>query len=471
MNKEINTKLNESDSETQIGLRDIIAILIRRRYVVLGVVIPIVLMSFLGAMRSTDFAVANAKVMIEGRSIADPRFGRKTVDYDVMMSSAKQLAISMPVAELAAEVLWDSTLILEQEDQEFVGFANRKQLRIELMNGIDAGQVGESNILEIEFTHLNSFFALLAVDAMTDAYIIFNMKNQQNTHALDYYTEQIEDLQSEIDSLMSMRADIFTEAGYTNLNSNSTAGIGHIKSMEYKYFTTKSDRVGLEARIRSIKSIIKINDEFVPALTLGENQTILNNRSTLDKARIKLAELRSSYTEESVWVQRQVELVAFAKSQLITARDAFVQDLEIELDGILEMEKSLESSVAIQKADLVGYPEVERQVSSLNMRIDTQRDLLETLQMKRGEVRLSAESDLRISNITKLDKPTLISAVAGGRKFIYVILAGILGLALGLVAAMFVENQDHRIYDSRQAAKLLGLPVLGSVSQIKKLKQ
>ncbi len=105
------------------------------------------------------------------------------------------------------------------------------------------------------------------------------------------------------------------------------------------------------------------------------------------------------------------------------------------------------------------------------MRIDTQRDLLETLQMKRGEVRLSAESDLRISNITKLDKPTLSSSIAGGRKFIYVILAGILGLALGLVAAMFIENQDHRIYDSRQAAKLLGLPVLGSVSQIKKLKK
>ncbi len=306
---------------------------------------------------------------------------------------------------------------------------------------------------------------------MTDAYINFNMKNQQNSHALDYYTEQINDLQSEIDSLMSMRADIFTEAGYTNLNSNSTAGIGHIKSMEYKFLTTRSSRVGLETRIESIKSAIKKNDEFVPALTAGENQTLIGNRNALDLAKIKLAEIRSSYTEESVWVQRQIELVAFAKSQLILARDAYIQDLEIELDGMLEMEKSLQSAVVFQKADLIGYPEVERQVSSLDMRINTQRDLLETLQMKRGEVRLSAESDLRISNITKLDKPTLASSVAGGRKFIYVVLAGILGLALGLVAAMFVENQDHRIYDSRQAAKLLGLPVLGSVSQIKKLKK
>jgi uncharacterized protein involved in exopolysaccharide biosynthesis len=471
VNTEINSKLSDANSDTQIGLRDIIAILIRRRYVVLGVVIPIVLMSLFGAMRSTDIAIANAKVMIEGKSIADPRFGRKTVDYDVMMSSAKQLAISMPVAELAAEVLWDSTLVLEQEDREFIGFANKKQLRIELMGGVDAGQVGESNVLEIEFTHLNTFFALLAVDAITDAYINLNMKNQQNSHALDYYTEQITDLQTEIDSLMFMRAEIFTEAGYTNLNSNSTAGIGHIKSMEYKYYTTKSDRVGLEARIRSIKAAIKKNEEFVPALTLGENQTILGNRSALDKARIELAELRSSYTEESVWVQRQIELVSFAKEQLIIARDAFVQDLEIEKAGILEMEKSLESAVAIQKADLIGYPEVERLVSSLNMRIDTQRDLLETLQMKRGEVRLSAESDLRISNITKLDKPTLTSNIAGGRKFIYVILAGILGLALGLVAAMFVENQDHRIYDSRQAVQMLGVPVLGTVSQISKTKK
>jgi uncharacterized protein involved in exopolysaccharide biosynthesis len=470
MNSEINTQLDHG-RESQLGPRDIIAILIRRRYVVIGVIVPIVLMSLAGAMKSSDISVSNAKVMIEGKSIADPRFGRKTVDYDVMMSSAKQLAISMPVAQLATEVLWDSTLVLEKEDPKFIGFANKKQLRSTLMRGIDAEQIGESNVLEIEFTHLNPYFSLLAVGAMTDAYINFNMHNQQNTRALDYYTEQITNLQSEIDSLMGQRAEIFNNAGYTTLKSDMTASIGHINSVQYKYFTARSERIGLQERIKSIKIAIKNDEEFVPALTYGENQTLLGNRSNLDKAKMKLTELRSLYTEESVWVKRQVEIVEYLKGELIKARDAFVQDMDIELGGLTEVENSLGSAVETQKAELIGFPNVEKKVSSLNMRIDTQRDLLETLQMKRGEVRLSAESDLRISNITKLDKPQLTSRIAGGRRFIYVFLAGILGLVLGIITAIFVDNQDNRIYDRRQAAQLLGVPVLGSINQLAKLKK
>lgn len=343
---------------------------------------------------------------------------------------------------------------------------SRGQLRNALKSGIEAIQVGESNILELKFVHINPYFAVISVGAMTDAYINFNVSNVQNTRALDYYTEQIEELSSEIDSLMIRRADIFTDAGYTTLKSNMSAGISHIKGLEYSYFTTYSDRVALASRIKTIKEQIKENDEFVPSIQQGDNESLVGAKSNLDRQRLELAKLRKSYTEDSIWVQRQQELVQFAKQELKAAQNNYISDLEVSFQQIEKKEEALKEAVDIQKADLVGYPEVERQVASLDMRIDTQRDLLETLQMKRGEVKLSAESDLRISNITRLDKPQLISNVTGGKKIIYIIMAGIVGLALGLVMALFVENQDDRIYDNRQASQLLGIPVLGSIAQI-----
>jgi len=103
-------------------------------------------------------------------------------------------------------------------------------------------------------------------------------------------------------------------------------------------------------------------------------------------------------------------------------------------------------------------------VESLDLQISTRQDLMETLQIKRGEVRLKAGSDQRISSLLLLNTPTLSMRVGGSKKFLYIGIAIVFAFTLGLIVAIFVDNQDHRIYDSRQAAQVLDVPVLGAVS-------
>jgi capsular polysaccharide biosynthesis protein len=55
--------------------------------------------------------------------------------------------------------------------------------------------------------------------------------------------------------------------------------------------------------------------------------------------------------------------------------------------------------------------------------------------------------------------------VAGSKKMLYLLLATLFGLALGLLAALFAENQDHRLYEKRQVQQYLELPVLGSITR------
>ena len=94
----------------------------------------------------------------------------------------------------------------------------------------------------------------------------------------------------------------------------------------------------------------------------------------------------------------------------------------------------------------------------------TQLDLLESLHLKRGEVRLKAESDQRVSSVVSLNDPSINFDVAGSKKIIFLMISGILGLVLGSVAALLVDAQDHRIHDRRQAEQYLELPVLGAIS-------
>ena len=114
---------------------------------------------------------------------------------------------------------------------------------------------------------------------------------------------------------------------------------------------------------------------------------------------------------------------------------------------------------------MAEYPEIARQIKSIDVTIETQMDLLELMQTKRGEVRLKSATDSRVSNIVPLNKPTISGFVIGSKKAIYLSLATIFGLVLGLIAALFIDSQDHRIFDKYQVQEYLELPVLGSISK------
>ena len=101
--------------------------------------------------------------------------------------------------------------------------------------------------------------------------------------------------------------------------------------------------------------------------------------------------------------------------------------------------------------------------AALDQRISGLKKLMDNLQHKRGEVRMSANSDVRISDVLVIEEPVLDAPVGRGRKMLYLIISVVLAVAMGLVAAFFVESNDHRIYDRRRAELYLEVPVLGSL--------
>jgi uncharacterized protein involved in exopolysaccharide biosynthesis len=187
-------------------------------------------------------------------------------------------------------------------------------------------------------------------------------------------------------------------------------------------------------------------------------------KDTLDRAIIELARLRVQYTEDSHFVQRQKELIDRSRTELHRERQRYIEDLRIELAEAREKEASLEKALAGMRKDLENYPEVERQIQSLDMQIAARGDLLESLFLKQGEVRLKAWTDIRISNIVPLDEPRINMRVAGSKKVLYLILASIFAVVLGFLSALFIENQDHRIFQKNQAEQALQIPVLGTIS-------
>lgn len=453
--------------QQQAGVRELLAVVIRRRWIILGVALPIILIATIGTLRSSDVVTAGARVMILARQPESPTFEQANVDYTMLMSSSAQMAMSMPVAVKAAQALQDSLPLLRDLHSSLVQVSNPERLRDVLLEGVDCSQVGESNVLHIAFRHTSPRFALMAVGAITHAYIDFNVETQQNMKALDYYDEQISAVETEVDSLMSKRAGFRHDAGYSALAANAQAGISQIFSLQQDLIRARSRREGLQAKLAGLVAAVAADPNYVPSFKTSESMILVGLKNRYEDLSAKLEEMRVQYTDDSEWVVRQRALIEEARSAFQRERDSYIQDMRIEYAEAVKAEDTFLQAMTQLQSMVANYPQIEARVEALDMRVSTQRELLKSLQLKRGEVRMKALSDQRISSVVLLDQPVIDSTVARGKKMLYLSLASVFAVVLGFISALFVENQDHRIHDRRRAEQFLEVPVLGAVSEVR----
>jgi uncharacterized protein involved in exopolysaccharide biosynthesis len=445
--------------EAQFDLKRFIAIIIRRRWLILAIALPIIFMVTFGTMKTSSSVTAGTLIMVETRQPENPFFSQRVVNDDVVMSTAAQIGMSIPVAEKAAVLLADSIPVLRDEDPLLIDLEEGEDLVGRLIESVDCGPVGESNVLNLTFTHPSPRFALAAVTALSEGFVQFNIERQQNPSAVSYYTDQIRQVQAEVDSIMKLKSEVLDDAGMVAFSNSAQGTILHIRTMEQELFRVRSARRGIEGRLDKLKDTIAQDPEYYPS-----DERFVMLKVNYETLLAELSKLRAKYKDDSVWVQRQYELISDASASLKRERDAYIAELEIELADVIAKEEAFLEAVETQSASLDVYPQVLRRTESFDLQINSRRDLLESLQMKRGEVRLKAGSDQRISSLVQLNQPTISSRIGGSKKLLYIGVAVVFSLILGLIVAIFVDNQDHRIYDRRQASQMLDVPVLGALS-------
>ncbi|MBK7046984.1 MAG: hypothetical protein IPH48_10830 [bacterium] len=234
----------ETSLRQGVDVREILEIVIRRKWVILAIAAPIILLSIVGTLRSADVVTASARVLIEGDQPDQltNRIGR--MDYDEVMATAAQIGMSIPVAELAAAALVDSMPGLAMSDPNFAGAVSAQDLRDALLGGVDCGQVGESRILRISFTDANPRFSIMAVEALMEAFMEYSVESVRNHRAIGYFEEQIAIVQAEIDDLMRQRASVLNESGYSTFKISAQAESNYSGVVDLDYQRAKSRRLG-----------------------------------------------------------------------------------------------------------------------------------------------------------------------------------------------------------------------------------
>jgi len=451
-------------SEDRMDLRSLVEVLIRRRWIILLVAMPVILVATIGTLRTAQMYLARTTMAIEVAGPQSPSFGRGPVNYDMVLSAAAELVMSVPVAAKAALALADSLPALQQRyPKVFARVLTVADLQDVLHGGVNSRHVGESNLISLNFTHATQGFALMGAGALADAFIDFNSYSKRISPAVEYYAEQIAVTQAEIDTLIAQRTKVLQATGLLGVQADLRVSFEQVRGLEGQYFQARSRREGMEARLRGLEQAIAADPDFVPTVGSAEAASLNRLKGELDTRVARLTTLRQSYRDDSVFIQRELRQLDELRGEIDRERSRYLQTLRVNLAEARSVERSFLDASQSQTQNLDAYPEVRGQIENLDLRIDGLRRFMQNLQQKHGEVRLIADGDLRISDVMLIEEPVLDVPVGRGRRILYLLISVVLAVALGLVVAFFVESNDHRIYDRRRAELYLEVPVLGSL--------
>ncbi len=113
---------------------------------------------------------------------------------------------------------------------------------------------------------------------------------------------------------------------------------------------------------------------------------------------------------------------------------------------------------------VAALPSAYRRITMLDAQIAAKSEFLEGIQIKSGEVRLAQMADERVSRLTRITEPEIVSVISEARKFAFFGALAVFGLALGVLVGVVVDRGDQRIHDARVLSEAVDVPVLGSIS-------
>ncbi|HBB89831.1 MAG TPA: hypothetical protein DC047_19670 [Blastocatellia bacterium] len=327
---------------------------------------------------------------------------------------------------------------------------------------VDVEQVKKTYLIDLRATHTDPVVATKVVNAMADAFALWNMevKTKTNTVAGSYLQKRIAELQSQIRSGEEQLVNYAQSHEILSLDASQNTVVERLAGLNKELLEAENDRGLAEAAFRTSK---------LPGATEASaevsDKQIAELKTRLGELRQKRAQLLLTDTEESPEVKDATQQIATLEKQLADTRGSAKQiittNLEVNYRKAVEREKTLRDSFNKQRGETVAQNQAAINYNILKQEIETNKGLLAGLMQR------SKENDVTMAgtpnNIHVVDYAAIPKGPVGPRRMQAVTLAMMLATAFGIALALFLEYLDDTVKDSRDIESGLRLPSLAVI--------
>jgi uncharacterized protein involved in exopolysaccharide biosynthesis len=230
------------------------------------------------------------------------------------------------------------------------------------------------------------------------------------------------------------------------------------------------ERETQEATLDTIRRrLAEAPDLLVPVQELDKAATFSDLRRRLAEKKTELAVLRGRYLPDHPLVAQQEELVSLLEKDLVKEIDTQMAAREGEIEALRGHEEALRRAIRELLDDMNRIPRYLPIIRQIEKEIDNTADLYELVGTKMVDTQISETEDQRMVNAKVLSPATVSLSFVQQRKSLFAVFAALLGLSLGLALAFLLEGLDHTMRTPDDVELNLGVPLLGSIPEMKRL--
>jgi succinoglycan biosynthesis transport protein ExoP len=441
-------------SARQATLREFVAVLFRRRALVLGLfVVVTVTVAALTLSAPVSYTSSGRVLVYRGER-------QSALNTTRMFYGEWESELGSEVARARSSEVFERTRQVLKRRAEKSGHPAPKFDP----TAVDVEVLGRSDVLGIGYSDLDPDVAHQVCDALITAYLEVR-QSPPIGRPESFFEAELQNLDFEIERRMHEREAIGSSSGVTSTIEQGRAWSSQLASMEQKRAETAADLA--EAR-QALETMLEMQKHSDLDVTNVDGRT--GNATALDALRLRIvdqqgriATLRERYRDDSPEVQN-------ASSTLATLQAL----LRKEIDGALQMARSRidlhQSRLDALDQDLV---ELRRRMNSLpsnQRRLDDIDAEIKTLRMRYDDY-AQARDMARINSNTSQGLNVVLLNPAGpglaghARDWVRLALAPAFSLVVGIGLAFFIDGLDLTVRTSAQAEEYLEAPVLATLSE------
>ncbi|MBA3042905.1 MAG: polysaccharide biosynthesis tyrosine autokinase [Rhizobiaceae bacterium] len=337
-----------------------------------------------------------------------------------------------------------------------------------LQSNVSVSPVRGSRLVAIGYDNPNPVVAARIANGFAENFIQSNLdrKFESSSYAREFLEERIAQTKERLESAERQLVAYAANQQIINVGepSEGAGGGGATESLTSNNLVainnalarTRAERVAAEERWRSART-----SELMTLPEVLQNpsiQRLTEQRAVLDaEYQQKLSIYQPDYPE-MVRLKAQIEE---ADGQIQTIAGNIRSSIRSQYEIAANQERSLQAQVNGLTGDVLDLRDRSIQYNILQRELDTTRTLYEGLLQRYKEVGVTG--GVTANNISIVDLATPPREPSKPDLLLNMALAALLGLGLGVLAALVLEALDETVATPDDVEKKLGVPVLGVV--------
>ena len=508
--------------EEELDIRQYLAVLLRRKWVILAVVSVVLFTSVLYVFTQVPLYKATATVEISSvkpnvtpfrDSYGRPQYWYQARDFiesqiDVLKSRAlalkvverldlenhpeyfqvpkKRFSFLNPITLAGKVVGWVrrmvggvlNTIFATQErfpnrisgrggSLERTPLSEKERLAQMIREGLEARPIRRgSNVIAISFVSPRPDVAAKIVNATVEEFVRLDMERNIEAARLGkvYLEKEIAKVQARLEDSEEKLNDFAKKNDIVFLNKIASAGQGE-DLITAKLANTINELSQVHAKRLQLESLYQQSLKDPDSLPQVRNDAMLSSlKQELATLESKYANLSATFTKEYPAVKSLISQIQAVKKEIANEKKRVLDSIKAQYMAVLKQEELLKKSLENQKKMASELKRKAIDYNILKREVETNRRIYEMLLQRAKEMEVQAGAV--ISSIKPVDFADIPLVPFSPRKGRALLLSLIVGLMAGVFLAFFLEYLDNTIKSPDEVERLLRLPVLGVVPTI-----